>query len=67
MPEDPELERLRRNEAKACALRDRLRQHLALVSDPVVLERAEKLCREARAAIDAHLATRDAGRATRGP
>lgn len=53
---DPELARLREIEKKACALRDRLRANPGLISEPGVLEQADKLCREARAAISAYLA-----------
>lgn len=53
---DSELERLRGIEEKACALRDRLLSQSGLISDPTILQHAEDLCREARAAIEAYLA-----------
>lgn len=52
---DPELDRLRNIEKRACALRDRLRSYPGLISDLTVLQHAENLCNEARAAVAAHL------------
>jgi hypothetical protein len=53
--QDPELQRLRLIEQKACALRDRLRASARLLSDPSVLKGAEDLCAEAREAISHYL------------
>ncbi len=56
--EDPELTRLREIEKKARALRDRLHASRGLISDPGILDRAEEIYREARAAVEARLALR---------
>jgi hypothetical protein len=53
-----ELDRLKQIERRAGALRDRLREGRALLSDPEILRRAEDLCEEAKAAIAAYVAGR---------
>jgi hypothetical protein len=53
--DDLELARLRAIETKACALRDRLRANHSL-SDPAILDHADELSREARVAVEAHIA-----------
>lgn len=53
-----ELHRLKQIERRACALRDRLRERRALLSDPEILRRAEELCDAAKAAVRAYVAGR---------
>jgi len=56
--DDPELVRLRAVAKRARALRDRLRADHGFLSDPVIVDRAEELDREAREAVEAHMARR---------
>lgn len=53
-----ELHRLKQIERRACALRDRLRERRALLSDPEILRRAEELCEDAKAAVRGYVAGR---------
>jgi hypothetical protein len=50
---DSELQRLQRAEREAC---DRLSRMLHRVTDPAAIEAAKSLCKEAMAALRAHLA-----------
>lgn len=59
--DDHELARLREIERKARALLDRLRANHGLISDPTILERAEDLHRDARVAVEEHVARRGPG------
>lgn len=59
--DDPELVRLREIERKARALLDRLRANHGLISDPTILDRAEDLHRDARVAVEGHVARRGPG------
>lgn len=54
--DDVELDRLRKIEHRASLRLDRLRTGSGLLSDPTVISFAEDLWREAKAAVEGHLA-----------